>query len=139
MVNRHLREDDSLLQELAAASVLDADDGNDMTAKVAKLTEKLGDFTCEEIQCRLDRTYLQHLIQKAEDPNDEQSDPHHAELEQDLNSLHVETPDVAAMSAIQDFKAPLLRALADRQNKKNMRAQGVLEGVCGLTLALLRR
>lgn len=133
LLNHHLRRDDFFLQELAAASVLDVDDENDMLARVTTLTAKLGDLTREEIQSRLDRTYLQHLIHQAGDLDDDQSHLH-LELEQDLDSLHVEIPDVAAMSAVQNYQSPLIQALVDQQRGKNMQAQSVLEDVCDLIL-----
>lgn len=125
----YFRKDDDFLEKLGAMSVLEPDHGKGLEARVAELTSTLSDLTREEIECRLNRTYLQHLTGNAVDRKQESNEHVEAELEQDLQSLHVEIPDVAAMSIFQDFRAPLLRALADRQNRKNVEAQRVLEEV----------
>lgn len=127
----YLQHDDRQLQDLVALSALDADDGKRSEAKVAELTEVLSDLTGEEIECRLNRIFLQRLAEKGAATIQEQSELQAQELEQDLKSLHIEIPYVAGMSASQDFKAPLLRALAEQQNAKHHQARNVLEDVSG--------
>jgi hypothetical protein len=131
----YLRRDDELLEELAAFSVFDADDGKELNTKVDQLSAKMSELTREEIECRLGRIYLQHLSVKEAGSNHEpgeqdELEQQELELEQDLKSLHIEIPDVAEMATFQNFKAALLRALAEQQNRKNDRARTVLEGVC---------
>jgi len=128
----YLHHDDCYLQHLAAMSVLDADDSKELRAKAAKLTAKLGDLTREEIEGRLDRVYLQQLVEKGSDRTHEQDELEEQELEQGLKSLHVEIPDVASMATLQDFQAPLLRAFAEQENGRNDRARNALEDVCKL-------
>lgn len=132
-VTGYLRHDDYYLQKWAATSVLDADDGQEMQGRVTRLTAKLSDLTREEIECRLDRLYLQQIAKQGLDKDHEEDElqDHELALEQDLKSLHIEIPDLAALSVAQDFKAPLLRALARQQTRKNDQAQIVLEDVCG--------
>lgn len=125
----YFRNDDDCLQNLGAVSVLNFDDGKALEARVAELTSTLSDLTREEIECHLNRTYLQCLTENVVERKRESNDYNEAELEQDLKSLHVEIPDVAAMSIFQDFQTPLLRALADQQNKKHAKAKGLLEDV----------
>jgi hypothetical protein len=124
---------------LAAFSVFDADDGKELKTKVDQLSAKMSELTREEIECRLGRIYLQHLSVKEagsnhepgeQDELEQQEQEQELELEQDLKSLHIEIPDVAEMATFQNFKAALLRALAEQQNRKNDRARTVLEGVC---------
>lgn len=98
--------------------------------KVGKLTARLSGLTREEIECRLDRVYLHELREKDTNRMHEQCELGEEELEEDLKSLHIEIPDVAAMSAFQEFKAPLLRAIAELQYLKNKKACNVLEEVC---------
>lgn len=134
----YLLHDDHQLQELASVPALDAVDDKEVRVKIAALTEKLGDLNREEIECRLNRVYLQQLAEKGVERKPKQSELEGQELEQDLKSLHIEIPDVAAMSAVQDFKAPLLRALAEQQKRRNDQARTVLEDVCDLDLVVLR-
>lgn len=136
--SHHLNHDDRWLQKLAAASALDMDDGKESKARVTSLTAKLSELTREEIQCRLNRVYLQRLMGSDQNGMLEQSELGEQELEQDLESLHVEITDVAAMSVFQDFTAPMLAALAEHQNKKNEEARSVLENVLDLFPALSR-
>jgi hypothetical protein len=126
----YLHHDDHQLQKLASMTTLDADDGKDLRIKVTALTEKLSDLNREEIECRLNRVYLQRLAENAIENKHKQSELEEQELEQDLKSLHIEIPDVAAMSAEQEFKSPLLQALAEQQNRRNEQARNVLEDVC---------
>lgn len=132
LLSSYLRQDDYTLQRLAADSVLDVDNEHVSTTKVENLTAKLSAVICEEFQFRLNRVYLQHLVEGTDDQDHDQIGLEEQELETDLDSLHVEISDVAAMSIFQDFKAPLLRTLADEQNKKTSHAQAVLERVCRL-------
>ena len=129
LLSSYLRRDDHTLQRLAADSAPDVDNENGSTTKVENLTTKLGAIICEELQYRLERIYLQHLVKGADDQDGDRIGLDEAEWEQDLDSLHIEIADVAAMSIFQEYKAPLLRALADQQNKKNSQARAVLEGV----------
>jgi hypothetical protein len=140
----YLRRDDELLERLAAVSVLDADDGKELKTKVDQLSAKMSELTREEIECRLGRIYLQHLFVKEAGSNHEQEGRDELEqqeleleLELDLKSLHIEIPDVAEMATFQDFKAALLRVLAEQQNRKNDRARTVLKDVCAPILLRL--
>jgi hypothetical protein len=136
-----LRQDDYQLQKLTALSALDADDGKELRTKVAQLTAKLTDMKREEIECRLDRVYLGRLAQEDGDRHQEQNklEEQEEQLEQDLNSLHVEIPDVAAILVSQEFEAPLLRALSKKQNEENNRTRMVLEDVGFPNLVQLTR
>jgi hypothetical protein len=126
----YVRYDDYALQKLAAASNVDVDDGKTLNIKAAKLTEKLGIFSCDEIQCRMDRVYLETVAlgdaaqEHGHNALDEQ------ELEQDLKSLSVEIADVAAMSAFQEFQGPLLQTLGKHRNQRHNENRVVLEDVC---------
>ena len=130
----YLHNDDYYLQTLAAVSALDLGDGKELRAKVAELTEKLSELNREEIECRLNRIYLEQLAEKGIERKHEQGELDEQklelELEQCLKSLHVEIPDVAAMSNFQEFQAPLLRALAEQKHVKTDQVRTVLEDVC---------
>lgn len=130
-----LGQDDGCLQQLAAAAVGDADDGQDLTAKVDQLTAKLSDFTRQELENRLNRIYLEQLSDAEGDGIFQHGEFDESQLEQDLKSLYVEISDVAAMSAAQGFKAPLLHAITEQQNRKQAEARIVLSDVCILTSA----
>jgi hypothetical protein len=124
-----LRFHDHELQRLASMASLEADDGKELEAKVTALTEKLIDLNREEIESRLNRVYLQRLAEKATENKDKQGELEEEELEQDLKSLHIEIPDVAAMSVVQEFKSPLLQALTKQQNRRNDQERNILEDV----------
>jgi len=127
-----LRFDDHELQNLASLASLETDNGKELEAKVTALTEKLGELNREEIECRLNRVYLQGLAEKAAKNKYKQGELGEKELEQDLKSLHIEIPDVAAMSVVQEFKSPILQALTKQQNRRNDQAQHMLEDVCAV-------
>lgn len=135
-VTHYLDRDDHCLQNLAAMSALDASDATELRAHVAKLTAKLSDMNREEIECRLDRIYLQQLAGTGGDRPLQHGELEGVEVEQDLRSLHREIADVAAMSTFQEFKGPLLRAIAEQQNRKDERARAVLEDVCLATVGM---
>lgn len=130
--SNHLYHDNRHLQTLAAVSVLDADDGEDLRVRVAQLTEKLTELDREAIECRLNRIYMQELARNDADRHCEQSQLVEHELENDLKSLHVEIPEVAVMAVAQGFKTPLFQALAERQTGRDAQARSQLEDVCAL-------
>jgi Ulp1 family protease len=132
-----LRSDDHELQELASLVSLEPDDEKELEAKVTALTEKLIDLNREEIECRLNRVYLQGLAEQAAENKYKQDELEEKELEQDLKSLHMEVPDVAAMSVVQEFKSPLLQALTKQQNRRNEKARHMLEEVCAVKCCLM--
>ena len=128
-LHEHLREDDRRLQTLQTLAIPryesggpENSSGNDFSA----LLEKLVDFTCQETQLRLDRTYLEQLGKQPRgqyQAHDNQA-AQECSLQSDLNSLYTEIRDVVRMSAPQEFESSL-RETRDHEAKRRRAYDGV--------------
>jgi hypothetical protein len=122
-LNQLLHDNDRALQslqKLAPRRGAVPDSETDADFKFLQQVNILVKFTCEEMQCRLDRIYLEQLhtplreeygVEKC--PNDQE-----LSLKSDLDSLYAEIRDVVAMSVAQEFKHPLTKSRQeDRQHQ----------------------
>lgn len=109
--------------------------------RINKLTGLLASYIREEITCRLDVIYLQHLLSsppssslsKPSSPSIPSSPPSETEAEaeaeseqeiiEDLNSLHAEIPTVTALYVSAAFTEPLRRVLRQRQRQSKGESQ----------------
>jgi hypothetical protein len=84
--------------------------------------EKLVDFTCEEIRCRLDRIYQEQLREPVSHENgiEDGLSMQEVSLKGDLETLYAEIRDVVAMSVSQEFEHPLLNS--QRENRRRHQA-----------------
>lgn len=100
-------------EELAKSTNLDT---------VERLTAMLSRMVAEELQIRLDRTYLESLQESTNHVNGNGTGNEELEdaegLEQDLKSLYMEIPDVAAMYVAQKYKEPLVRAVQAEERRR---------------------
>jgi len=80
--------------------------------RAPRLVEKLIDFTCEEIRCRLDRIYLEQLHEPVSHENgiEDGLSMQEVSLKADLETLYAEIRDVVAMAVAQEFEHPLLNS-----------------------------
>jgi hypothetical protein len=121
------------------------------TDMVERLSTLLAGMLAEELQVRLDRVYLEALhggLDDEEDTSIENGNPAEdaAALQQDLNSLYAEIPDVAAMFVAQQYSEPLLSALREVERRRDeverereKRIIGVIRGVTGELEGLTER
>jgi hypothetical protein len=109
------------LQKLVPPRGAVADSEMDADSKSLQLVNILVQFTCEEMQCRLDRIYLEQLRRPLREEYGVEECPSDQEvsLKSDLDSLYGDIRDVVAMSLSQEFEHPLIRSLQeDRQYQR---------------------
>ena len=94
----------------------------DSNQKASRLVNKLVDFSCEEIRCRLDRIYLEQLREPVnhEGGIEDGLSMQEVSLKGDLETLYAEIRDVVAMSVSQEFEHPLLNSR--RENSQRHKA-----------------
>ena len=116
-----LNGDDRTLQVLASSSAslgLPQTGEERVVHTTTKLIDKLLDFSREEIQCRLDRIYLEQSARSDEPRNGVigQSTGEEKRVADDLRSLYSEISDVVTLSVSQEFKRPILDAIDHGHN-----------------------
>ncbi|KAH8695920.1 hypothetical protein BGW36DRAFT_297280 [Talaromyces proteolyticus] len=105
-VTTKLRNDDRVLVQVErfAAELEMTEEDENTEKRVMHLTLTLSKLISEEIQCRLDRLYLDSLIRSDENTKQETDlDDRISMLEEDLDSLYLEVEALAEMSARQEF------------------------------------
>jgi hypothetical protein len=103
---------------------------------VERLAGTLARIVAEELQVRLDRIYLESLHGGLNNDKGDgaglQTAEEAAVLEQDLESLYAEIPDVAAMYVAQKYSEPLLRAVREEERQRRAVAAARSHRVTGL-------
>lgn len=106
------------------------------TETVERLTGMLARMVGEELQVRLDRIYLESLQEGPKNYHGDgtgiQTAEEAAVLEQDLESLYAEIPDVAAMYVAQKYSEPLLRAVREEERQRRAVAAARSDRVTGV-------
>jgi hypothetical protein len=103
------------------------------------LTSSLSKMIVEELQSRLDRTYLENLHQGAEDHfnGDQHTAIEDAQvLEEDLRSLYTEVPDVAEMFVAQKYRDSLVQTIHQEEQQRTAVASLHAQGITGKLTAL---
>jgi hypothetical protein len=114
-----LKEDDITLhqlEELANNSELEVFQAKDIDVRTSKLTSRLVDYMTEEIECRLDRIYLETLHESrngSRSPGKSMEDAN--ALKEELDSLHSDIGVLAEMAVQQEFKDPILKAASSQE------------------------
>ncbi|TAQ87728.1 hypothetical protein B7494_g3962 [Chlorociboria aeruginascens] len=114
-----LRSDDKLLSSLQKlSSDLDPSnsDGDDTIPKIRELCARLIKHTVEGVRTRLDRIYLESLIDSST-ANGIAHDQDVTDLQEELESLYSEILPVAQMSAEQQYLEPALREVASKSGQ----------------------
>lgn len=115
----NLKEDDITLrqlEELADTSNLNEFQAKNIDVRTTKLISRLVDYTTEEIECRLDRIYLETLHESrngSESPAERKEDAN--ALKEELDSLHSEIEVLAEMAVQQEFKDPIMKAARSQE------------------------
>jgi hypothetical protein len=103
---------------------------------VERLAGTLARIVAEDLQVRLDRIYLESLHGGLNNDKGDgaglQTAEEAAVLEQDLESLYAEIPDVAAMYVAQKYSEPLLRAVREEERQRRAVAAARSHRVTGL-------
>lgn len=123
-VARMLREHDMMLHgfEELASRLEEGDgdgDGDDgLEERAAKLSARLGGVLAEEIQCRLDRLYLECAVAEGSGVGDDaQGDAggQIAGLEEEIGSLHSEIDVLAHMASQERFQGRVSQAVRQKR------------------------
>ncbi|RDW90877.1 uncharacterized protein DSM5745_02652 [Aspergillus mulundensis] len=117
-----LKDNDKLLSDIEAlASGVKSFDGDASTMKrTTELSSILSKYVAEEIYCRLDRLYLEKLLDGSKSVSDVPTDKDTetvAGLEQETDSLYPEIDILAEMSTKQQFVEPILRQLRNHHGQ----------------------
>lgn len=116
LVTARLKDDDRTLQKLEGlASRIGSDDQDRAAGKrAAELTTRLSGYVSEEIQCRLDRLYMEAMRSTSELPSSNTAGGEEEialALEEELASLYPEITVLSEISARQQFSDPIQREL----------------------------
>ena len=127
-----LHEDDRIIHVLEKCESRTPGSGTVPENDCSLLAKKLSEFSCEELHCRLDRIYLEHLERYDDNPNNINGALHtqQEQLKSDLESLYTEINDVVEMSAFQEFESPLLEATRVSREGKITRDETKSRLVC---------
>lgn len=119
------------LEDLAAG-VKSSDGDASIMRQTSELSAALAQYVAEEIYCRLDRIYLQKILDSsradAEAPTDEENEVVHG-LEQEMDSLYPEIDILSEMSTKQQYMEPILRQLQNHHGQLRIRSHRKLDFV----------
>ncbi|KAL4938625.1 hypothetical protein BDV06DRAFT_49812 [Aspergillus oleicola] len=134
-----LKGNDKLLSDLEglAAGVQSSDGDATIMKRTSEMSTMLSQCVAEEIYCRLDRLYLEKLLNKASHTSTGKDVEAVASLEQEMNSLYSEIDILAEMSTRQQFVEPVLRQLQNHHGQlriaSHQKLDLILEMVTGMT------
>ncbi|KAL4925894.1 uncharacterized protein BDV17DRAFT_294019 [Aspergillus undulatus] len=115
-----LKENDTLLLDLEglAAGVKSSDSDASIMKRTSELSTVLAQYVAEEIYCRLDRMYLEKILDARKAAFSSGKDAETAAgLEQEMESLYSEIDILAEMSTKQQFVEPILRQLQNHHGQ----------------------
>ena len=142
LLNGHDRTLEALADEGLVGNIPDVVVSTNM-GTVERLMASLSRMVAEELQIRLDRTYLESLCERTNQPKetiDPPMDEDAVRLEQDLQSLYAEIPEVAAMYVTQKYGNPLVRAVRQEEMQRRavatLRSEQVTSLLAGITVEL---
>lgn len=117
-----LKKNDKLLPDLEAlaARVKSSDGDASIMKRTSALSTALAQYVAEEIYCRLDRLYLERILDSSGSAADGQTNKEieaAVGLEQEMESLYPEIDILADMSTKQQFVEPILRQLQNHHGQ----------------------
>ncbi|EAW06280.1 uncharacterized protein ACLA_079640 [Aspergillus clavatus NRRL 1] len=131
-----LKDDDKLLADLeqTASSVQSTTDDASIVRRATELGSMLAELVAEEIQCRLDRLYMESLKAGLKDMANLSANPNEDEdalitLGNELESLYPEIDVLAEMSTKQLFYEPIVRELQTLHGQLRIASYRKLEHV----------
>ncbi|KAL4889101.1 hypothetical protein BDV59DRAFT_205522 [Aspergillus ambiguus] len=132
LLSARLKEDDRILADLEklASGITSTGDDASISKKTSQLGSLLSQCVAEEIQCRLDRLYLESLYINPGDPENQLSmvdDEATAALEEELELLYSEIDVLSEISTKQQFSEPILRELQNHHGQMRIAAHEKLD------------
>ncbi|KAL4806987.1 hypothetical protein BDV18DRAFT_111110 [Aspergillus unguis] len=142
-----LKDNDKLLCDLEelATGVKSSDGDASIMKRTTELSAVLAQYVAEEIYCRLDRLYLQKILDGSKAvigaPTNKEREAVFG-LEQEMDSLYPEIDVLAEMSTKQQFLEPILRQLQNHHGQlriaSHQKLDYILETITGLTTSTER-
>lgn len=134
LLSARLKEDDRILADLekVASGITPTGDDASIVKRTSELGALLSQCVAEEIQCRLDRLYLENLSINQEDPDCGPSAVNNEAilaLEEELESLYSEIEVLAEISTKQQFSEPILRELQNHHGQMRIASHEKLDHV----------
>lgn len=119
--------------EKLSANLQLVENDKDLTTRASALSEKLATHIAEEVKIRLDRLYIEE-VGKFNSRNlgrcgDEEEEEQILSLEEEINTLYSEISVLSAMSADQQFRTPVTRALQARHGEFHTASEKQLDYV----------
>ncbi|KAL4792896.1 hypothetical protein BDV19DRAFT_241425 [Aspergillus venezuelensis] len=139
VLTTRLKENDKLLSDLEglAAGVQSSDGDATIMKRTIEMSTILAQCVADEIYCRLDRLYLEKVLNsKSHAPTGKDAEAV-TSLEQEMNSLYSEIDILAEMSTRQQFVEPVLRQLQNHHGQlriaSHQKLDLILETVTDMT------
>ncbi|KAG2418654.1 hypothetical protein HFD88_001755 [Aspergillus terreus] len=134
LLSARLKEDDRILADLekVASGITPTGDDASIVKRTSELGALLSQCVAEEIQCRLDRLYLETLSIDQEDPDCGPSAVNNEAilaLEEELESLYSEIEVLAEISTKQQFSEPILRELQNHHGQMRIASHEKLDHI----------
>ncbi|KAL2824669.1 hypothetical protein BDW59DRAFT_162319 [Aspergillus cavernicola] len=129
-----LKEDDKILSDLEklAAGVKSSDDDASIMRRTSDLSAVLAQYVGEEIHCRLDRLYLEKVLNGSKFVSTDKEAEAIVGLEEELDSLYPEIDVLAEMSTKQQFVEPILRELQNHHGQLRIASHQKLDHILGM-------
>ncbi|KAL4880489.1 hypothetical protein BJY04DRAFT_219230 [Aspergillus karnatakaensis] len=133
VLTTRLKEDDKHLSDMErlAVGVKASDDDASIVKRTSELSRVLTQCVAEEIYCRLDRLYLEKILEGNKVATDSQAVEAAAALEEELDSLYPEIDILAEMSTKQQFVEPILRELQNHHGQLRIASHQKLDHILG--------
>lgn len=137
-----LRKNDKLLSDLEtlAAGVQSSDGDASIMKRTSALSTALAQYVAEEIYCRLDRLYLERILDDSTSAADGSTNKELEALvglEQEMESLYPEIDVLSEISTKQQFVEPILRQLQNHHGRLRIKSHQNLDLVRPLRLVCL--
>ncbi|KAL5335013.1 hypothetical protein BJX70DRAFT_390968 [Aspergillus crustosus] len=139
ILTTRLKDKDKLLSDLEwlALDVKASDDDATILKRSSGLSRVLAQYIAEEIYCRLDRLYLEKILEGSATVSDVSTKKDAgavAGLEEEMDSLYPEIDILAEMSTKQQFVEPILRDLQNRHGQLRIASHQKFNYILGTIL-----
>ncbi|KAL4869980.1 hypothetical protein BDV12DRAFT_166773 [Aspergillus spectabilis] len=136
ILTTRLKENDKLLSDMEklVVGVRPSDDDAMIMKRTSELSRVLAQYIAEEIYCRLDRLYLEKVLDGSKmvsDISTKKGSEAVAALEEEMDSLYPEIDILAEMSTRQQFVEPILRELQNHHGQLRIASHQKLDHILG--------
>jgi hypothetical protein len=134
ILTTRLKENDQLLSDMEklAVGVKASDDDAMIMKRTSELSRVLAQYIAEEIYCRLDRLYLEKILDGSKTVSDAPTKKESEAvtgLEEEMDSLYPEINILAEISTKQQFVEPILRELQNHNGQLRIASHQKLDHV----------